>query len=116
MSTSSSIGTEAPDQRHGFANNEPYRSLTLNKLIHFLVRIGWLPTDTKDVQVPAAASIAPESTRSNFGLSAGGLVILPTCIETGKRLSSSLPASDSGWAVRQRTKKSLDSRVNSGIS
>jgi acetyl esterase/lipase len=47
-----------PGQGHAFTKKEPYRSLTMNKLIHFLVGIGWLPKDTKDVGVPAAGATA----------------------------------------------------------
>ena len=39
-------------QPHGFANKEPYNSLTLNKVMHFLESIGYLPKDTPDVVVP----------------------------------------------------------------
>jgi len=42
-----------PDQPHGFANKEPYTSITLNAVMHFLDSIGYLPKDTLDVTVPA---------------------------------------------------------------
>lgn len=42
-----------PGQGHGFANKEPYTSITLNAVIHFLKSIGYLPKDTLDVTVPA---------------------------------------------------------------
>ena len=41
-----------PGQPHGFANNEPYTSITLNAVMHFLESIGYLPKDTPDVIVP----------------------------------------------------------------
>jgi acetyl esterase/lipase len=41
-----------PGQPHGFANKEPYNSLTLNAVMHFLESIGYLPKDTPDVVVP----------------------------------------------------------------
>ncbi|SEG57310.1 Acetyl esterase/lipase [Bryocella elongata] len=41
-----------PGQPHGFANKEPYRSLTLNAVMHFLESIGYLRKDTPDVVVP----------------------------------------------------------------
>jgi acetyl esterase len=41
-----------PGQPHGFANKEPYTSLTLNAVMHFLESIGYLPKDTPDVVVP----------------------------------------------------------------
>jgi acetyl esterase len=39
-------------QPHGFANNEPYNSITLNATMHFLATLGYLPKDTPDVVVP----------------------------------------------------------------
>jgi dienelactone hydrolase len=42
-----------PGQPHGFANKEPYRSMTLNAVMHFLISIGYLPKDTQDVAVPS---------------------------------------------------------------
>jgi acetyl esterase/lipase len=42
-----------PGQGHGFANKEPYTSITLNAVMHFLESIGYLPKDTLDVAVPA---------------------------------------------------------------
>ena len=39
-------------QPHGFANAEPYNSLTLNVAIKFLKSLGYLPASTKDVPVP----------------------------------------------------------------
>jgi len=42
-----------PGQGHGFANKEPYTSITLNAVMHFLESIGYLPKDTLDVTVPA---------------------------------------------------------------
>jgi acetyl esterase len=41
-----------PGQPHGFANKEPYMSITLNAVMHFLKSIGYLPKDTPDVAVP----------------------------------------------------------------
>jgi len=41
-----------PGQPHGFANKEPYTSLTLNAVMHFLESIGYLRKDTPDVIVP----------------------------------------------------------------
>jgi acetyl esterase len=41
-----------PGQPHGFANKEPYTSITLNAVMHFLESIGYLPKDTPDVVVP----------------------------------------------------------------
>ena len=41
-----------PGQGHGFANNEPYNSLTTNEVMHFLESLGYLPKDTPDVAVP----------------------------------------------------------------
>lgn len=40
-------------QPHGFANKEPYTSITLNAVMHFLESLGYLPKDTPDVVVPA---------------------------------------------------------------
>ncbi len=44
-----------PGQPHGFANKDPYTSLTLNAVMHFLESIGYLPKDTPDVVVPPGA-------------------------------------------------------------
>jgi acetyl esterase/lipase len=41
-----------PGQPHGFANAEPYTSITLNAVMHFLESLGYLPKDTPDVVVP----------------------------------------------------------------
>jgi acetyl esterase/lipase len=44
-------------QPHGFANKEPYNSLTLNVAIKFLKSLGYLPASTPDVPVPPAANL-----------------------------------------------------------
>jgi acetyl esterase len=51
-----------PGQPHAFANKEPYRSLTLNNIIHFLQSIGYLPASAKDVVVPPAPVKAEKKT------------------------------------------------------
>jgi len=35
-----------PEQKHGFANEEPYMTITLTAIAHFLVSIGYLPPST----------------------------------------------------------------------
>ncbi len=40
-------------QPHGFANMEPYTSITLNAVMHFLEGLGYLPKSTADLPVPA---------------------------------------------------------------
>ena len=53
-------------QPHGFANSEPYNSITLNAVMHFLETLGYLPKNTPDVVVPpvkphgAATAANPE--------------------------------------------------------
>ena len=49
-----------PGQPHGFANKEPYNSMTLNVAIKFLKSLGYLSPTTPDVHVPAAAVKAPD--------------------------------------------------------
>jgi len=39
-------------QPHGFANKEPYTSITLNAVMHFLEGLGYLPKSTADLPVP----------------------------------------------------------------
>jgi acetyl esterase/lipase len=39
-------------QPHGFANKEPYTSITLNAVMHFLEGLGYLPKNTVDLPVP----------------------------------------------------------------
>ena len=39
-------------QPHGFANKEPYTSITLNAVMHFLEGLGYLPKVTADLPVP----------------------------------------------------------------
>jgi acetyl esterase/lipase len=41
-----------PDQPHGFANKQPWNSITLNAVIHFLIGLDYLPKSTTDVPVP----------------------------------------------------------------
>jgi acetyl esterase len=38
-----------PGQGHGFANKQPYTTLTLNDVLHFLIGLGYLPRNTPDV-------------------------------------------------------------------
>ena len=40
-------------QPHGFANMEPYTSITLNAVMHFLEGLGYLPKSTADLPVAA---------------------------------------------------------------
>jgi acetyl esterase len=46
-------------QPHGFANSEPYNSLTLNVVMHFLESLGYLQKDTPDVVVPVVKKKPP---------------------------------------------------------
>jgi acetyl esterase len=54
-------------QPHGFANSEPYNSMTLNAVMHFLETLGYLPKDTPDVVVPDVKKNTPAATPAPEG-------------------------------------------------
>jgi acetyl esterase/lipase len=47
------------DQPHGFANKEPYNTITLIATVHFLKSLGYLPASTPDPDPPAGTPPPP---------------------------------------------------------